>query len=335
MASTMIRAALVAMLVAVVPVGTQVTAADAQPPPIDRLVVFGDCLSDPGNAFIATGQFEVRPFDPIPDAPYLIGRFHFTNGPTWIEHLAADIGLFRGGKPALLRPGVYTNYAFGGARARLNGPVDLSGQIRRFLADFHGVASPETLYVLWIGATDLRDAAEAAAVDPNAGLGIILQAIGATASGIQQLYNAGARSFLVVNLPNIGDTPAVRVLGPEAQDDARKLSEGYNFGLNGTPIVGLEATLEGLRNLLDDIVILSFDVFAGLEELVADPDLAGLTNVTDSCITPGVIIGAICLRPRKYLFWDFIHPTTKAHEYLSEQVRASLDMEFFIGEPVF
>jgi phospholipase/lecithinase/hemolysin len=334
MASTMIRAALVAMLVTVVPVGTQVTAADAQPPPIDRLVVFGDSLSDPGNAFIATGQFEVRPFDPIPDAPYLIGRFHFTNGPTWIEHLAADIGLFRGGKPALLRPGVYTNYAFGGARARLNGPVDLSGQIRRFLADFHGVASPETLYVLWIGATDLRDAAEAAAVDPNAGLGIILQAIGATASGIQQLYNAGARSFLVVNLPNIGDTPAVRVLGPEAQDDARKLSEGYNFGFNGTPIVGLEATLEGLR-LLDDIVILSFDVFAGLEELVADPDLAGLTNVTDSCITPGVIIGAICLRPRKYLFWDFIHPTTKAHEYLSEQVRARLDMEFFIGEPVF
>jgi hypothetical protein len=57
-----------------------------------------------------------------------------------------------------------------------------------------------------------------------------------------------------MNLSNIGDTPAVRVLGPEAQDDARKLSEGYNFGLNGTPIVGLEATLEGLRNLLDDIV---------------------------------------------------------------------------------
>jgi phospholipase/lecithinase/hemolysin len=334
MASTLIRAALVAVLVAVVPVGTQVTAADAQPPPIDRLVVFGDSLSDPGNAFIATGQFEVRPFDPIPDAPYLIGRFHFTNGQTWIEHLAGEIGLFRGGKPALLRPGVYTNYAFGGARARLNGPFDLSGQIARFLADFDDVAAPETLYVLWIGATDLRDAAEAAAVDPNAGLGIIVQAIGATASSIQQLYSAGARSFLVVNLPNIGDTPAVRVLGPEAQDDARKLSEGYNFGFNGTPIVGLEATLEGLR-LLDDIVILSFDVFAGLEELVADPDLAGLTNVTDSCITPGVIIGAICLQPRKYLFWDFVHPTTKTHEYLSEQVRASLDMEFFVGEPVF
>jgi hypothetical protein len=105
------------------------------------------------------------------------------------------MGLFRGGKPALLRPGVYTNYAFGGARARLNGPFDLSGQIARFLADFDDVAAPETLYVLWIGATDLRDAAEAAAVDPNAGLGIIAQAIGATASSIQQLYTVRVRSW--------------------------------------------------------------------------------------------------------------------------------------------
>ena len=335
MVSNLIRPALVAVLVAVVPLGAQVAADDLSPLPIERLVVFGDSLSDPGNAFIATGEFEVRPFDPIPDAPYLIGRFHFTNGPTWIEYLAGDIRLRRGGKPALLRPGVYTNYAFGGARARLNGPVDLSGQIARFLADFDGDASPETLYVLWIGATDLRDAAEAAAVDLNAGLGIIAQAIGATAGSIQRLYDAGARSFLVLNLPNVGDTPAARALGPEARDDARELSEGYNFGFDQTPIVGLEATLEGLRNSLDDIIIVSFDVFAGLEEVVANPELARLTNVTDSCITPGVFIGAICLQPHKYLFWDFIHPTTKGHEYLSEQVRASLEMELFIGEPVF
>jgi phospholipase/lecithinase/hemolysin len=335
MASTLIRAVWVAVLVAVAPAGKPVSAGDISPAPIDRLVVFGDSLSDPGNAFIATREFEVRPFEPIPDAPYLIGRLHFTNGPTWIEYLARGLGLFRGGRPALLRPGVYTNYAFGGARARLNGPSDLSGQVARFLADFDGVASAETLYVLWIGATDLRDAAEATAVDLNAGLGIIAQAIGATADSIQRLHSAGARSFLVLNLPNLGDAPAVRALGPDAQDDVRELSEGYNFGFDGTPVIGLEATLEGLRNTLADSVILSFDVFAGLEELMADPDLAGLTNLTESCITPGVIIGAICQRPRKYLFWDFIHPTTKAHEYLSEQARATLEMAFFIDQAAF
>ena len=67
------------------------------------------------------------------------------------------------------------------------------------------------------------------------------------------------------------------------------------------------AALDRLANL-PEIVIVGFDVFAGLEELVQQPDLAGLTNVTDSCITPGVIIGAICRRPHRYLFWDFVSP---------------------------
>jgi len=58
----------------------------------DRTVTMGDSLSDPGNTYVATGTFVVRPFEPIPTAPYLIGRFHFTNGPTWIEQLARDRG---------------------------------------------------------------------------------------------------------------------------------------------------------------------------------------------------------------------------------------------------
>lgn len=57
-------------------------------PSYDRIVTFGDSLSDPGNAYLLTGEVVVRPFEPIPSAPYLIGHFHFTNGPTWIEQLA-------------------------------------------------------------------------------------------------------------------------------------------------------------------------------------------------------------------------------------------------------
>jgi hypothetical protein len=113
MASILIRAAVVALLVAVVPPGAQVAADDAPLPPIERFVIFGDSLSDPGNTFAATGEFAVRPFAPIPAAPYLIGRFHFSNGPTWVEQLAKDFRLPRSGKPALLRSGVYTNYASG------------------------------------------------------------------------------------------------------------------------------------------------------------------------------------------------------------------------------
>jgi phospholipase/lecithinase/hemolysin len=36
---------------------------------IERIVAFGDSLSDPGNAYVLTGAFEVRPFEPIPRRP--------------------------------------------------------------------------------------------------------------------------------------------------------------------------------------------------------------------------------------------------------------------------
>ena len=42
----------------------------------ERLVVFGDSLSDPGNHFIAFGQTSRAPFGPIPDFPYAIGGHH-------------------------------------------------------------------------------------------------------------------------------------------------------------------------------------------------------------------------------------------------------------------
>ena len=333
MVSAAARIACVALLVSIVPIETPEAADDSPPPHIERFVVFGDSLSDPGNTFIATEQFEVRPFDPVPDAPYLIGRFHFSNGPTWVEQLARRLGIPRSARPALDRPGVYTNYAFGRARARLDGEFDLGGQIGLFLADFDQEAPPEALYVLWIGANDLRDAFQALQQDPTGATTqlIIQEAIGATAAAIQSLFGAGARSFLVPNLPNIGDTPAIRALEaqiPGVREIARQLAEGYN--------TGLESTLDQLEGLLG-VMIVRLDVFGILEEVVADPDLAKLRNVTDSCITPGVILGAICRNPppRKYLFWDFIHPTRSAHQYLGEQAREVLEMDFQIATPAF
>jgi len=333
MSARLIPGVSAALLFAVLPLGAQLAAQNG-PPPIDRFVVFGDSLSDPGNTYVETGEFEVRPYDEVPDAPYLIGRFHFSNGATWIEQLARESGLPRSGKPALQRPGVYTNYAFGAARAREVGPFNLLDQVELlFLEDFNGVADPETLYVLWIGNNDLRDAFAALQEDATGGLSaiIITRALTATGTAIQELYGSGARSFLVLNLPDIGDTPAIRALdeqfpGMGVRQTATTLAVTYDTKLD-------EEVLDPLRGL-DGIVILRFDVFEGLHDLVAMPELAGLTNVEDSCITPGVFLGAICQPPRKYLFWDFIHPTKAAHAYLAEQVEAFLETEFPILSPV-
>jgi phospholipase/lecithinase/hemolysin len=319
MASGLIRAAFAAALVAVAPLGTPAVADEL--PLVDRFAVFGDSLSDPGNVFIATHQFTVRPFEGIPSAPYAIGRFHFSNGPTWVEDLAKELHVVGRARPSLLRRGVYANYAFGGARARdTDFPFDLGEQVALFLQDFGGAAS-DTLYILWIGSSDARDALE----HPGQRVAILGAALEATVGAIRTLSGAGAQSFLVLNLPDLADTPALNGLPQEVLDQVRELVSGYNETLElllGQLVGGL-----GI-----DIVL--FDVFTGFHDLVADPESAGFTNATDSCITPGVFVGAICRHPREYVFWDFIHPTKTAHAYLAEKVQTG-EYNSIVEAPVF
>src|SRR5262245_32758782 len=71
--------------------------------PPHRFVVFGDSLSDPGNAFILIRDVEVPPFDSIiPNAPYARGGLHFSNGPTWVEQLSLIDRAVPSAGPALL-----------------------------------------------------------------------------------------------------------------------------------------------------------------------------------------------------------------------------------------
>ena len=74
-----------------------------------------------------------------------------------------------------------------------------------------------------------------------------------------------------------------------------------------------------------EIVIIDVDVFSALEDVVAHPRAYRLRNVEDSCITPGVIVGAICRRPSGFLFWDFVHPTKRGHQLLSDEALEQLE----------
>ena len=72
----------------------------------NRLVFFGDSLSDPGNYYLAFGQVSQAPFAPIPDAPYDIGGgHHYTDGRTWAEQLAAQLDTPFSGRPGAGQPG--------------------------------------------------------------------------------------------------------------------------------------------------------------------------------------------------------------------------------------
>jgi phospholipase/lecithinase/hemolysin len=282
----------------------------------NRLVIFGDSLSDPGNYFIAFGEVSQAPFAPIPDAPYDIGPgHHFTDGRTWVEQLAVQLHTPLSGLPALAHPGEFTNYAVGRARARPNAPVfsayDLSTQVGLYLGDFRGHASSGAVYVIWIGANDLDDALQALATDPTgAASGQILQAAIETVAGnIQALWSAGARTFLIPNIPDLGDTPAVRALGPAVVGAASQLTGLYNAGLH--------QALTQLQ-VLPQIQFVEFDVNTLLQQVIASPATYGLDDAVDACLTFFTTEHPICARPRRYLFWDGIHPTVAGHEIVED-----------------
>jgi phospholipase/lecithinase/hemolysin len=294
---------------------------DASKSPFDTVVVFGDSLSDPGNLFVLTGQYSVRPFAPIPSAPYAIGGFHFTDGPTWVEDLSRELRSPSGAGPALRVPHLYTNYAFGGARARSgagSAAPDLTAQVSLYFGDFAGTGDAHSLYVVWVGANDLRDAVEALATDPTGATsaGILQAALGTLAQNFATLWSAGARTFLVPNEPNLGVTPALASQPSQVRDAAAQLSAAYNAGLAQT-LSGLQARLPGTK-------IVRLDVFALVNSVLAAPKLYGFTNTTEPCLTFGVVAGAICPTPRDYVFWDAIHPTAAVHRVLANMAFSTL-----------
>ena len=278
------------------------------------LVFFGDSLTDPGNHYIAFGEVSRPPYQTVAIYPYAMGGHHFSNGPTWAEDLTDELDTPVSGKPALREPGVFTNYAVGRARARPGAPVfpdfDLGTQVGAFLTDFGGHATANRTYVIWIGANDLDDAIEALQVDQTGAtsIGIIQQAIGATAESVQMLWAAGARDFLVLNLADPALTPYVRSLGPVAAGASTQLAAAYNGAL---------AQALAALGALPQIQIRLFDMNAFLHTVVASPGRYGLRDVENACLKFGVATNAVCADPNHYLFWDGIHPTRAAHLIIS------------------
>lgn len=295
---------------------------------VGRIVVFGTSLSDPGNAFALAGGTNTPPDydnDPflVPNTPYARGGHHFSNGATWVEQFARPLGLARYSQAALRSKGARgANYAVGGARARdAAGSFNFSDQLTAFLADHGNVAPADPLYVIEMGGNDIRDAMVAFVAVGGGANGILAaEAVirdAVTAMGIHlfTLHGAGARKFLVWKIPNVGLTPAIRGLGPDAAGLADALSRGFNNGVEAAVLANLEP--------LPDVQLFRLNVYDKLATIVDKPEEFGLSNVHEPCITP-LSAPYHCQNFDEYLFWDGIHPTKATHAIIAHEAAATL-----------
>lgn len=180
-----------------------------------QVVVFGASLSDTGNVFAATGGKTPGP------APYYFGG-RWSNGPLWIENVAAKVG-----KTVTRSSAGGTNFAYGGAKTCALAGVepavpDMCTQVALFLGATGGKADSEALYVIdaaSVGSNMLAVLGSGGAI-PNSA---VTAAAPADTAAMMQLYNAGARHFLVRNVPDVGATPYVKSLGAQASAGATAL----------------------------------------------------------------------------------------------------------------
>ena len=260
-----------------------------------NLYVFGDSLTDTGNAQL--GSLALGQASPTPAAlGYFDGRF--SNGPVWVDYLGEQTG----NAPLAPRLAGGTNYSVGGARAVSNADPapDLPAQISAFAGDlaFAGrAADPSALFVVNAGGNDARAIRQGSldAPDPFA-------VAAAIAGGVAALNRLGARNILVAGIPDVGLQPEAN--GNEAA--GRTLSILLNASLSGA----LART-----SLIPGTTLSSLDLLALTDRIEADPASFGFTQPIDApCLaSPGA--SPAC---SGFLFFDLIHPTTAAHRLIGE-----------------
>ena len=273
-----------------------------------QLIIFGDSLSDTGNfADTTQGGFGIR--YPGSDFNYADGRFTDGTATTpaaqkytgvWHEQLAA---FFLGMTPATASLDGGTDYAFGDAetldgeravtlRAGVSVNIDNMGQQ---VTNYLGSHTPDAsaLYIVWGGGNDLFADDSAANVTAAAQRETAL---------VQRLAEAGAKTFLVPNLPPLGDTP--EYIGDTTQSPAlNQAASDFRDQLNAD-LDALETTLaaEGLT-----VKIYRLDLFTVFGNLTANDGVDYGFAETETSAQGGTGTAD------RSLFWDDVHPTTYGH----------------------
>lgn len=284
--------------------GIVLLAAPAAGDAFTDLVVFGDSLSDVGNLSNISGGIYPGPY-------YSSGRV--SNGAVWAEHFSTGLGL---GPLSYSRAGG-DDFAFAGARTT-GTPFpdnlfirDLDDQITSFLNG--RTANATTLYVVWVGANDLLN-------QLDGGSGNETQYVNTIISQMGRLRGAGARQFMVPNLPDLGLTPRFNASPDAAAATAASLA--FNSAL--------ASALDAMESSDPSLTLFRLDIASAFNEIASDPWAFGLVNAT-SPAAPGLSVGdssydtsQIVPNPHEYLFWDELHPTAAGHSILGQYVMSSI-----------
>jgi thermolabile hemolysin len=279
--------------------------------PVERMVAFGDSLSDTGNIY--NESLQTLPIH----TSWFLGRF--SNGPVWTEYLAHRSGLS------------LTTWALGGSQTdQAHGVIaSLGDQVDSFIrysrAGINRYDPSRTVFTVMIGGNDFINAgrsADTVAAEVESALGTLI--------------DFGARKIMLVGLPDLTRAPTFRQLdgSDEGRDDAETVFE---------KVRQFNAALPGIASRLSqfpDVQVRWVDTATPFAGVMADPASADFSEVAQACLdirtrAPSTYLTTQRVRagcdPDRYVFWDLIHPTTRAHALIASWVYDALPREWDLG----
>ncbi|WP_211829777.1 SGNH/GDSL hydrolase family protein [Kistimonas asteriae] len=285
---------------------------------INRLVIFGDSLSDQGRLY----EFF---HDKVPvSPPYWYGRF--SNGPVWTDIISERYpikNLSEGGATLV-------NYATYSLAIKYLYITYLGEEITHFLKQ--DAFRPSDLVIIWMGGNDYIAYDWLSQNDME-------RAVRELYLQVLRLRLKGAQQVLVINLPDMSQTP----LAKQEKDAGR---------LHLLTISHNQLLEETLLSILPSDFIQIYDAYSVFEDILTFPDEYGLHDATTPCYTGRMWrnrtipseatapvresilsanrkvsnVAAPIHHPRNspqcegLLFFDNLHPTTFAHGIIADKL---------------
>ncbi|CAM6126654.1 unnamed protein product [Calypogeia fissa] len=330
---------------------------------------FGDSLSDTGNAAIAfpyTSNVHDSPYGtsyfPHPAGRFSDGRllldfiaqaFSFPLLPPYLQSFSPD-----------LRRGA--NFAYAGATAGNDtsfSPFSLLAQVDQFLGfkqrTFNAQLQPgctycpgnlpqeeifgESLYIVSIGGNDLTTAYFRSLSIFQVLQNVVPEAVASIYQSVLTLYNSGARSFMIFNVPAEGcsalflndfEAPGVTTDNFGCLQDYNDVVQELNKQLY--------FAILALRIRLFDASIIHVDYYAANMDVLSNPGAYGMLDSEKlnaccgvggqhnfdpsvSCGSGGFLNGSPvfagpCPNPKQYVNWDGIHFTEAFYKGVAKQI---------------
>lgn len=269
------------------------------------MAVFGDSFSDVGNIYNASNgtQPGVWSYD---------GRY--SNGRVWEEYLLQFFEL-----PNELKPSSQggTNHAYGGATVD-NSYIDsfstylqdnvpsVKEQVTEYIDNEEGNLSEDRLHVIYVGYNDYwfyvhRNFTTSDGQDLNF-TNVYTNVATSIVEQMDRLYTSGARKFLVGNVVNMSRWAESELQPQDVLDSYDMLVSGHNEIL--------EHLLSDFEAKHDDAVVYRQDNYHAFDCINENKNWIGIKFVDVPCHPTQE---DSCEPIFNYAFWDWYHPTTRAH----------------------